>query len=447
MSNYANILSRRGKSLNFDSNKTYHAPAGSTAEGASFDDIFRKEDVKEEWLRTIADKEPKIANYIEGLKSMRLSNSIWEYVCYMAIRLREMKRILKPTGSLYLHCDSTMSHYLKVLLDTIFGVSNYKNEIIWKRTGGGKGSQYSAKKYGIITDTIFFYTKSDSYSLNIYRPYSKEEEKEMYPLIDKNNRRYRTVPIYRSKSMGNRPNLCYEFRGFENKNEAGWRLSEGRMEEEYQKGNVVIKNGKIQRRKYLDDTKGRLLENIFLDVPTAAKTERTGYPTQKPLKLLERIIKASSQEGDIVLDPFCGCATTCVGAEKLGRQWIGIDVSKKAYDLIKHRIEKEVNPGLIKHLDVNEIHFRTDIPSLSVEEVTPKKYKKTLYGEQEGYCNLCRVHFHMRNLTIDHILSRKKGGRNNPENLQLLCQACNSKKGSERTNEEVRVILRKESLI
>lgn len=276
-----------------------------------------------------------------------------------------------------MHCDSTMSHYLKIALDCIFGEKNFRNEIIWHRNFSvGKGSQYSAKKFGENTDTIFFYTKSNKFHLKATTEIDENsvEIQNKFNKIDENNRRYNTTtPLFRSKTMGPRKALCYEWKGFKNPHPSGWRLSKERLEEEYQKGNIVIRgDGKLERRSYLDDYEGAPLANIWLDLPRVSGAESTGYPTQKPLALLERIIKASSVKGGVVLDPFCGCATTCVAAHKLERKWIGIDVSHKAYDLVKMRLEKEVHPDLY----VSEPDFQIKPPS---------RTDKTDIQEIQGY--------------------------------------------------------------
>lgn len=278
----------------------------------------------------------------------------------MAIRLIECHRILKNTGSIYLHCDSTMSHYLKLAMDCIFGEKNFRNEIVWQRNDQrGKGSQHGNKKFGANTDTILFYTKTNHFDLINTVGLTEEESIEKFNKVDGNGRRYYTgIPFFCSKSMGARPNLCYEWRGFKNPYPSGWRLSKERLEEEYQKGNVVIKKGSLERRKYMEDYEGKPIDNNWIDIPRIGRKEYVGYPTQKPLALLERIIKASSKEGDVVLDPFCGCATTCVASEKLNRRWIGIDISVKAYDLVKERIEKEVS----NVFNFDQIDFQTGPP-------------------------------------------------------------------------------------
>lgn len=240
--------------------------------------------------------------------------------------------------------------------------------------------------------------------------------------------------------MGARPNLCYEWRGFRNPHPSGWRLSKERLEEEFQKGNIVIRpDGKLERRKYLKDYKGVPVGNLWDDIPPATGNERTGYPTQKPLRLLERIIKASSNEGDVVLDPFCGCATTCVAAEKLVRNWIGIDISEKAIDLVKSRLIKDL--GLFS---IKVIH-RTDIPTDRAGKKSPD-IKYLLFGKQEGFCNGCGISFHFRNFTLDHIIPRDKGGTDTDDNLQLLCGYCNSVKGN-RTQEYLLAKLKENNVI
>ena len=390
--------SNNKKSSNFDSNKTYRAPTGSEADGASFDDIFREEHVKEEWVLTLNDeKESEILGYLAGLKEMKsiLVKGTWEYICYMAIRLIEMRRILKPTGSLYLHCDPTMSHYLKILLDCIFGSKNFVNEVIWKYNTGGASKKSFSKKH----DVVLFYAKNKRKKVfNIQRE-AYREEKTNHFTHEEDGRKVR-----------------------------------------------IRKHGDKEYKYFLDE--GRICHDVWnIDSLNAAAKERRGYPTQKPLALLERIIKASSNEGDVVLDPFCGCATTCVAAEKLGRQWIGIDVSKEAYNLVKLRINEEVNPGLDKHISKRDIHFREDIPHFTAKEVKPRVYKKILFGEQEGRCKICNRAWEYGDFEVDHIVSRNKGGRDHAHNLQLLCTRCNRKKGRKFTNAQTKAILRKEGLI
>ena len=182
-----------------------------------------------------------------------------------------------------------------------------------------------------------------------------------------------------------------------------------------------------QYKKYLDESKGRTVTNDWGDIEQAAGNEATGYPTQKPLALLERIVKASSNPGGVVLDPFAGCATACVAAERHGRQWLGIDISEKAAELVQVRIRKEID---LFH-DFKPIH-RTDQPQRTDlgKLPAPSVHKDLLYGKQSGQCGGCMVMFHKRNMTIDHIVPTHAGGTDHVENLWLLCQACNSSKGT-----------------
>ncbi|MYD43792.1 MAG: hypothetical protein F4W90_07865, partial [Gammaproteobacteria bacterium] len=283
---------------------------------------------------------------------------------YMAIRLIECQRVLKPTGSIYLHCDPTMSHYLKTTMDCIFGEDQFRNEIVWERTKSvGKGSQHASRTFGSNSDSILFYSVSSASKLDANRALTTEELERKFPKIDKNGRRYNTLtPLWRSKSMGARPNLCYEYNGWRNPHPSGWRISRARLEEMDNRGEIIWRGSDRPLRKTFADTyHGTRYGNVWGDINPARKnTEATGYPTQKPLALLERIIKASSNEGDIVLDPFCGCATTCIAAERLERQWIGIDVSHKAYDLVRERLDKEV--ARPDELFGEEVHLTTKLP-------------------------------------------------------------------------------------
>ena len=228
----------------FNKKKTFTAPIGSKADGASFDDIFKRANVKDEWLLLIEHKYKDVFDFINAVKTISRGDYNWCYLVYMAVRLLECRRVLKTTGSLYLHCDSTMSHYLKVLLDCIFRENNFRNEIIWQRNDGrAKGSQFRPKKFGSNTDTLLFYTKSNNFNLNISLPLTDQEIEHKFNKVDHNGRRYYSgVPIFCSRSMGARPNLCYEWRGFKNPYPSGWRLSKQKLEEEYQKGNIVIKS-------------------------------------------------------------------------------------------------------------------------------------------------------------------------------------------------------------
>ncbi len=410
----------------FNSNRNYSAPIGSEAAGAAFKDTWTLSDVDNAWHGEIADREPALYQAIHTAE-LTHGRGMKSYLIMMGVRLLEMKRVLKETGSIYLHCDPTASHYLKVIMDSIFGKNNYRSEITWKRaTSTQKGSQHRSLQWGNNADMLLYYAASSDTSLRPERELTEAEIHKKFKHVDENGERYYndSSHIWSTPNMGERPNLCYEWRGFVNPHPSGWRLSKERLEEEYQKGNFVIRpDGKLERRKYLKDYKGASYGNIWDDVLPPAGDERTGYPTQKPIALLDRIIKASTNKDETVLDPFCGCATTCVAAERLQRQWIGIDIFPKAVELVKYRLEKEV--GFF-----GKIISREDIPKRSEKLPNYQTHKHTLYGKQEGTCNGCQTHFPFRNMTVDHIIPQKHGGTDHEDNLQLLCGACNSTKGT-----------------
>ena len=318
----------------FNKNKKFTAPVGSSASGAYFDDIFKEEDVKEEWLAAIREDQPELHRYLNGIMGVGKPYN-FAYLAYMAIRLLECHRILKPTGSIYLHCDPTISHYLKTTMGCIFGEENFRNEIVWCYNIGGK----SKRRFGQKHDCILFYTKNvknyffDGNAVRIGMKSGKESFGGKLE-TDKNGRKYRLV--------------------------------------------YGTKNSKGQTRYYkyyLDE--GKIPEDYWTDINSlqSASRERTGYPTQKPLALLDRIIKASSNEGDLVLDPFCGCATTCVAAEHLGRRWVGIDTSIKAFDLVRERLTKEAaDPeDILKYK--NEIYLHTEPPTRTDQGVDHRESK------------------------------------------------------------------------
>ena len=323
-------------------------PEQATAKGidwpaTAYKDFWSWEgDVHESWLRDIEDDYPAIAKLIDVTREIH-SDGTAAYLCYMAIRLFEIRRVLKNSGSLYLHCDHTAGAYLRQLLDGIFGRRNFRSAIVWERNDGrGKGSQHGSRTWGVQTDTILYYTKSDLAKLNPNIEIDSEGVRREFPHVDSDGRRYKTgIPIFRSKSMGARPNLCFEWRGYTNPHPSGWRLSKERLEEEYQRGNVVIRpNGKLERRKYLDEYAGKPVGDLWLGIPPAKGDERTGYPTQKPVALGERIIRASCPEGGVVLDCFAGCAYVPIAAERLNRNWVACDINPRAWTVFKRQFAK-----------------------------------------------------------------------------------------------------------
>ena len=351
----------------FNSNRNYSAPIGSKAAGAAFKDTWTLDDVDLAWHGEIAESHPDLYSIIQST-GLVYGKGMKSYLIMMSVRLLEIHRLMKDTASIYLHCDPTASHYLKLVMDAIFGKQNFKNEIVWQYRTGGISKNWFARKH----DVILFYSKTQQY----YFQLPKEESRDVgrFNKTDADGRHY------------------YD---------------------------------KAGNRYYADA--GVAVTDVW-DIPPVRNVskEHTGYPTQKPLKLLRRIIEASSRVGDTVFDPFCGCATALIAAEDLGRKWVGIDISPKASELIKARMASELGFSSIG------LTIRTDIPKRTDVGKLPhyKTHSHTLYGKQEGFCNGCEEYFPFRNMTVDHIVPQSKGGSDYIENLQLLCGACNSTKGS-----------------
>jgi site-specific DNA-methyltransferase (adenine-specific) len=340
----------------FNSNASYNvlfrAPDGaqSAAQIEAFDDTWHWNDSAEAaFSDVLRSGNAAAAEMLRAMRTFLGENDMMAYLAMMAVRLLELHRVLRPTGSLYLHCDPTASHYLKILLDGVFGGANFQNEIIWRRYKRPKGSQHVARKYGRSTDVILFFTKTDQHQFHADRIRTEIDSAEFerrYSLRDGKGP-FMNGPLLRSDSMGPRPNLVFEFKGY-TPGPAGWRMSRAKLEELDAQGDVFFTSTGLPRRKVRPtETPSSSVDNLWTDIEalTAYSQERLGYPTQKPVALLERILAASSNEGDVVLDPFCGCGTTVHAAEKLKRQWIGIDVTHLAIGLIEKRL-RDAFPGV-----------------------------------------------------------------------------------------------------
>ena len=405
----------------FNSNRNYAAPVGSGAAGAAFKDTWTLSDLDTAWMGLIADEQPVMYKVIETA-GLTHGKGMQSYLCMMAVRLLEIRRVLKGSGSIYLHCDTTAGAYLKLLMDAIFGWREFRNEIEWKRTT----SRSDAKRWAKVHDRILFYTNGDKAIWNgAYIPLTHDEMQKRYKYRDHRGL-YREGPLTsKGLTVGG---YVYELRG----HYGPWNFPEHRMREleEDDRVHMPKKAGGVPAMKlYLADSKGRAADDMVIDIPPVNPNaqERAFYPTQKPLALLERIITASSNPGDVVLDPFCGCATACVAADKLGRKWVGIDVSPKAVELVNMRLQQAMG-SLFHH---GYVTARTDISRRTdIEAPMPyRNQKHVLFGRQEGKCNGCKILFPFPNLTIDHVVPLAKGGTDHLENLQLLCAACNSIKG------------------
>ena len=364
----------------FNSNRNYAAPIGSPAAGAAFKDTWTLDELDVEWINLIEQEYPKLYQVLLAA----MTDSDKSYLVYMAARLLEMPRLLKPNGSIYLHCDPTMGHYLKLLMDAVFGRRNFRNEIIWCYTGPSNVLRYFPRKH----DTLLFYAKTDDSRFNrdaVRVPYDKE------------------TMARRGRAEGSQSIISPSVTDTE------VRRDRGEVETVFGEGKIV--------------------EDWWADITTLTnQRERVGYPTQKPLALLNRVIRASSNEGDMILDPFCGCATACVAAENLGRQWVGIDISPKAGELVMQRLG--AGEQAVRRTDIilrDDIPQRTDIGTLP--RPNSRVNRETLYGKQAGNCAGCGIHFEIQHLEVDHIIARAKGGTDHLGNLQLLCGNCNRIKG------------------
>ena len=352
----------------FNSNRNYAAPIGSKAAGAAFKDAWTLSDIDVHEHGELADHSPAAYKVIDAARDTH-GKGMMSYLIMMAVRLIEAHRILKDTGSIYLHCDPTASHYLKLLMDGIFHARNFRNEIVWcySRPSAPKQKQLSR-----VHDIILWYSKGSAWVFNpdsIRQPYAESS----------------------------------------------------RAREGYAAAASKVAEGTVQL-----DTKGKFPESwIYIPPLKGNAKEYVGYPTQKPLALLERIIKASSNPGDMVLDPFCGCATTLVAADRLDRQWAGVDLSPLAVKLVKQRIAAD--RGLWGGPTVlDKPPQRTDLGKLP----NYRTHRHRLYGLQEGICAGCDTHFPFKIIEVDHILPRSRGGTAHFDNLQLLCSHCNRSKGS-----------------
>ncbi len=341
----------------FNSNASYNvlfkSPTGdqSTAQIEAFDDTWHWGDEAEMAFQDVRRSgHTDVATMLEAMRSFLGTNDMMAYLAMMAVRLIELHRVLKPTGSLYLHCDPTASHYLKILLDAVFGAANYRNEIVWKRRYGSFSRVHEAKKFGAANDVIFFFVKSDranfepQYSFD--DPVYNQNIKKTFRHVDDQGRIYRIADL---ANPAPRPNLMYEYKGYKPPRN-GWAISLEKMKQWDAEGRLEFPKspeGRIQRRRFLDELKGKPVQSLWDDIEmlSSQSAERLGYPTQKPVALLERILNASSNPGDVVLDPFCGCGTTVHAAQKLGRQWMGIDVTHLAIGLIEKRL-KDAFPGV-----------------------------------------------------------------------------------------------------
>ena len=347
----------------FNSNASYNvlfkeksgeeSPAQIKAFTDTWDWTLESERTFENEIILNPDTPPNVKDMVSAFRQFLGSNAMMAYLVMMTPRLVELRRILKPTGSVYLHCDPTAGHYLKLLMDSVFGAQQFRADIIWKRTSAHSDTRQGRRQHGRIHDIIFFYTKGRDWTWNpIYTEYDQDYVDEFYRHIEPDTgRRYRLDNLTGPGGAG-RGNPSYEVMGVTRY----WRYTQERMAELIEQGRVVqSRPGAVPAyKRYLDEMLGVPLQDIWTDIgPIGSRArERLGYPTQKPQALLERIIQASSNEGDVVLDPFCGCGTAVAAAHNLKRQWMGIDITHLAVALMKNRLKTafDLLPG--KNYDV-----------------------------------------------------------------------------------------------
>ncbi len=339
----------------FNSNRSYNVlfrdESGHDSESqlVAFDDTWHWGDAAEQTYRDLVNNAPAhVGGMIGALRQFIGANQMMAYLVMMAARLVELHRVLKPTGSLYLHCDPTASHYLRLVLDTIFSPQNFQSEIVWKRYGAHNDS----KGYGAVHDVILFYSKGQTHLfVKQYQSYDEAYINERFRFQDEDGRRWSEQNL---SSPNPRPNLTYSYpasNGVTYQPPAnGWKYTRERMEEIDRQGRLHFPKragGRLRLKNYFDELPGVPVQDVWTDISLIGGTspERLGYPTQKPLALLERIIQASSNPGDVVLDPFCGCGTAIAAAQKLERRWIGIDITHLSISLQKYRLAA-MFPGL-----------------------------------------------------------------------------------------------------
>lgn len=404
----------------FNKGRDFHATPESIAAGASFQDRWRWEDEHQQWVNEMAAAGWDDVAYAVEIARTTHSDDMGAFLSFMAVRLLEMKRVLKPSGSIFLHCDPTASHYLKILMDTVFGKAQFRNEIVWHYNKWTNAANYFQRN----NDIILFYA-DEGHIFN--KQYVMTEAKKRSLAKGYNTNRV--------SGTGETQLLVYD-----------WEKVDQALMDKFDK--VVDQS---------DKPKGVAASQVWTDIQPVSRAhpERTGYPTQKPLALYERIIKATTNRGDIVLDPFAGCATTCVAAERLGRQWVGIDLWDKAHDVVLERLEKEglanpqggdttlsfaditytnEPPERDDQLDARVVpHLETPMGKSAPKRESPRQkaeIKNRLQDEFGLQCKGCDREFdHPAYLEVDHKWPKADEGGDEYENRMLLCKPCNQNKG------------------
>ena len=455
----------------FNKGRDFHATPDSLAHGGKFQDRWSWGDEREgEWIEQITDDWPKAVNVIKGARES-FGDDMGAFLCFMAVRLIEMHRVLRSNGSIYLHCDPTASHYLKALMDAIFGQENFRNEIVWKRTS----AHSDAQRFARVSDRLLFYALPNATWNTQYLPLSEGYVSRDYRHTDKRGR-YRvgdlTGPGLSAGESGKPWNgydpgtsgRCWSVpktggyaKWIEDHLIPGYtqiKSVHARLDSLSVAGLIDwTRDGYPRLKRYLEASKGEAVSDFIGDILNVnnRSKEHTGFPTQKPLALYERIISASSNERDIVLDPFAGCATTPVAAERLGRQWIGADIWEGAHEIVLKRLAQDSRGRGGKGIWERDINYtqvvpvRTDdqeeaVPFLQVTErykepagprMTRQEMFEHLIAQNGQRCQGCdRTFDDPRYLQLDHNTPRADGGINHITNRVLLCGPCNMLKSN-----------------
>ncbi len=352
----------------FNSNQAYNVifserdGSSSQAQIQAFEDTWHwVETTEQAYYELVETAPPLLVETIKSFRGILGENNLMAYLVMMGLRLVELHRVLKPTGSFYLHCDPTASHYLKIILDQIFGVKNFRNEITWRRTAAHNDSAV----YGNVHDIILYYSISNSFTHNEqYLPYSDGYIEKYYKHTDENGRRFLDRDLTAGSLSGG--GYEYEWNGITKI----WRCPYSTMQEYHESGKLYYtRYGTPRLKQFLDEMPGVPMQDVWVDIPpiNSQAKERLRYPTQKPEALLERIIKASSNEGDVVLDAFCGCGTAVAVAQQFNRRWIGVDITHLAIALLKYRLADAFGDG-VKYEVIGEPKDAESAKALAVQD-------------------------------------------------------------------------------
>lgn len=443
----------------FNSNRSYGDPLGGNV---GFKDVWTMQDIDYMEHGEVAEHSPAAYKVIDAAGAAQ-GKGTQGYLIFMAARLIELERILKTdTGHIFLHCDDTAGHWLKALMDAIFGKDAFSAHINWKRSNPKNNA---TKAFGREVDFILHYAREKSKFYAGYVPLDQKYEDQRYKHNDENGRGpYRLNPLTGKKQGG----CFYDWKGYQCP-PRGWVCTEATMQRYHDEGRLrypTYKDGtpayhrRIEKKQYLSESKGRPIGNLWLDIPpvNGMASQNVDFDTQKPRELLERIIACTTKQNDLIFDPFCGCATTLVTADSMGRNWIGCDVSPLAVEKLRERLTKDEKKGGKKNTDAVKPLVSTNVIVVDVRDKdmegrklrrkdplpqrtdTGERYnyrdkRQELYGKQDGYCFGCWTPREIKLLEIDHMNPRDKGGQDVDGNLQLLCSPCNKSKHNKSMSE------------